>query len=151
MSPEQAPSLRSTERIFPPLRKSLATEAQNGPGLEVIFPQPPVLWHLDTTENLNSNHQACIHAPLSTQPSDSPVLFLSLLQLRKLRHRENIPLSQRGRLAEVAYTSQVLITHHPHSLWLLDSGQASLWSLRLSPLPVVLGLSDKFPRVHSLG
>lgn len=36
------------------------------------------------------------------------ILFLSLLQLRKLRHRETIPLCQR--LAEVAYTNQVLIT-----------------------------------------
>lgn len=58
MSPKQAPSPGTIRTPSPllPLRKSLATEAQNGPGLEIIFLQPLLFWHLRHVLPLETEH-----------------------------------------------------------------------------------------------
>lgn len=61
-------------------------------------------------------------------------MVLSVLQLWKLRHRENIALAEV--LTPVRFSSPTILVPFGSGLW-------------LSPLPVVLGLSDKFPEfVH---
>lgn len=89
-----------------------------------------------------------MQAPLSMEPSDSPDAIFVCYSWGNWGTERTYHLVKdwQSWLTPIRFSSP-----HPHSLWLPDSGQASLWSLRLSPLPVVLGLSDKFPKVHSLG